>query len=111
MQIYPELNFNTQERLFHCHWSPESQRFASGGALLTLMDHEWEITDVHEECLSMSTGRYTIIMTFKLKKGLMTLEVPMVATPLVQKLACQVRGAMVPEKEALPVEARTRAKA
>lgn len=108
MHNFSDFNFNTQERLFHCHWSPESQRYASGDALLTLLDRDWEISSVREECFSMSTGRYTVIHTFMLEKGLQRMTVPVVATPVVQRLACDVRGAAVPHKDSLPIRSRMR---
>ena len=84
---FEKLNFTVHERLFHRHWSPTCERYTTGDALLTLLDHHWEVRGVSSEIYPMSSWRYTLVHIFTLSKGSRTLRIPVVSTPVVQRLA------------------------
>jgi hypothetical protein len=84
---FEKLNFTVHERLFHRHWSSGCEPFASGDALLTLLDHHWQLSSVTTEFYPMSSWRHTVVHVFTLSQGSDTLHVPVVSTPAVQRLA------------------------
>ncbi len=87
---FEKLNFTVYERLFHRHWSATCQPYATGDALLTLIDSHWQLADVTSELCAMSSGRYTIVHTFTLVQASAILRVPIVETPFVRKVALSV---------------------
>jgi len=87
MNSFEKLSFTVHERLFHRHWSPACQPYATGDALLTLLDHSWQISSVATEHYPMSSWRHTVVHVFTVRKGSATMRVPVVNTPVVQRLA------------------------
>jgi len=87
MNSFEKLNFTVYERLFHRYWSAACQPYATGDALLTLIDQHWQLTSVSSELHAMSSGRYTMVHTFTLVQASAILRVPIVETPFIRKLA------------------------
>jgi hypothetical protein len=69
------------------HWSPVSERFAGGDALLTKLRDGWDIDGaIYAEEFWHAGTRPVMVYHFQLSKGKETMQVPVVSTPYVRRL-------------------------
>jgi hypothetical protein len=88
LQHEVEAHFTYQT---HRHWCPTSEKFASGDALLSLMDAGWrpeQIVFLPE--YSLSSGRYARVYQFHLFDDQHMIEMCVVQNPFVERIIAKM---------------------
>ena len=79
------------------HWSPQSQRFAGGDALLTLLSSGWSIQeDVYYEEFWHGGSRCALIYHFTLTRGQQRAVMRVVDNPFIDRLLAELPVRVVP---------------
>lgn len=80
-------NFHVQYANVQRHWSPRSEQFAGGDALLTAIERGWEFKEtVMREVYWHGGSRGVAIYHFTLRKGDREIEMPVIENPYVTRL-------------------------
>ena len=80
-----------------CHWSPQSQRYAGGDALLTFLDEGWIIQgDIGYEEDWHGAARHTLLYTFTLVRRNQRVTMCVIGNPLVERVLSELPIRLVP---------------
>ena len=89
------------------HWSPVSQRFAGGDALITYLAEGWEIgPEVLYEEFGQTGGRKVVVYYFELQRGKQTVRMPVIGNPYVERLVQVLHIKLVSAARAQQLAAR-----
>lgn len=74
----------------HTHWSPNSQRFTGGDALLSALRSGWTLNGrVFRDSVMMSGARFTTIYYFELQRGAEAVTMPVISNPWVVRFVAE----------------------
>ncbi len=69
------------------HWSPLSQRFAGGDALITYLAEGWEVgPEIRYEEFGQAGGRKVVVYYFDLRRDKQSVYMPVISNPYVERL-------------------------
>lgn len=88
--------FRVDDYAFKRHWSPTSQAYAGGDALLTALDRGWNISDI-VFCQEVWHGgaRRVRIYHIDLERGLETMRMCVLVNPFVERFISELRTRVV----------------
>ena len=82
------------------HWSPKSETYAGGDCVLTAIDRGWQFHDVVGfELYWLGGGRYNSVYHFRIRKGDVEFNMPVISTPFVERLISHGNFQLVDQKE------------
>jgi len=86
MQPAPK-NYHVQYLDVTHHWSPRSQKFAGGDALLTALQRGWEVANaVEEEKYWHGDARAVSVYHFTLRRDGVEIAMPVIENPYVTRM-------------------------
>lgn len=93
-------NWHTTYPVFKRHWHPGSEKYAGGDALLTALDHDWDVKDTCylEEFWHAGT-RLVTIYHFELERGDEKMDMPVITTPYVRRILREQNFKILPIAE------------
>lgn len=87
--------FDPEETDKH-YWSPQSQEYASGDALLAALDDGWQVHGViFRQEIWLTAGRRTYVYHISLNRGGETLKMKMVDNPFITRLIYRLKVQIV----------------
>ena len=90
-------NQPSQDAEFRRHWSDRSERYAGCDALLTALHNQWEAEGTcYEERYYHAGTRLVTIYHFILHKGDETLQMPVIANPVLRRILREWPFTVVP---------------
>ena len=83
------------------HWSPQSQRYAGGDALLTFLNNGWEVqNEVYYEEFWQGGSRRTYIFDFVLSNDGQRVTMRVIDNPFVDRLMRELQVTVLPIAQA-----------